>query len=96
MIRHAYASSSASEVIPQANCLESVDPGLSLWDTHDSRVIKTRRLIFETRVGPGRLLVRALNHHGESNAAGRWLLTEFTIGTALGASSGRWSCARRR
>src|SRR5207244_9042426 len=32
---------------------------------------------FETKVGKGRLLVSALNHKGESNAAGKWLFDVF-------------------
>ena len=39
--------------------------------------IKTHGLVFETHAGSGRLLVSALRHGGEQNAAGRWLLSEF-------------------
>jgi hypothetical protein len=45
-----------------------------LWDSHDLKTIKTHGLVFETRVGKGRLLVSALRHTGRENAAGRWLL----------------------
>lgn len=64
----------ASDVVPQIHYLENIDPVLLLWDTHDLRTVRTHGLIFETRVGRGRLLVSALNHRGERNAAGRWLL----------------------
>lgn len=74
----------ASEVIPQINYLESVGPVLLLWDTHDLRTVKTHGLIFETRVGRGRLLVSAVNHRGESNAAGHWLLAELLKHLATG------------
>ncbi len=64
----------ASQVIPDINYLEHIDPVLMLWDTHDLKTVKTHGLIFETRAAKGRLLVSAVNHSGENNAAGRWLL----------------------
>ncbi len=64
----------AGGVIPDLPWLDQVDPLLMLWDTHDLSTVKTHGLVFETRVGPGRLLVSALNHRGATNAAGRWLL----------------------
>lgn len=64
----------ASRVLPNLPWLEQIDPILMLWDTHDLSTVKTHGLIFETRVGPGRLLVSAVNHRGEANAVGRWLL----------------------
>jgi len=64
----------ASRVVPDINYLEAIDPMLMLWDTHDLKTIKTHGLIFETRAAKGRLLVSAVNHTGEHNAAGRWLL----------------------
>jgi hypothetical protein len=67
----------ASDVIPDINYLEEIDPILMLWDNHDLKEVKTQGLVFETRVGKGRLLVSALNHQGETNAAGRWLLDVF-------------------
>lgn len=64
----------ASRVIPNPPWLDQIDPILMLWDTHDLSTVKTHGLIFETRVGAGRLLVSAVNHRGETNAVGRWLL----------------------
>ncbi len=64
----------ASEVIPNVDYLDVIDPLLMLWDTHDLQTIKLHGLVFETQAGRGRLLVSALNHRGQSNAAGRWLL----------------------
>lgn len=64
----------ASQVISNLPWLEQMDPILMLWDTHDLSTVKTHGLIFETRVGPGRLLVSAVNHRGDTNAVGRWLL----------------------
>ena len=64
----------ASQVVPEINYLESIDPVLMLWDTHDLKTIKTHGLIFEMRAGKGRLLVSAVNHSGRDNAAGRWLI----------------------
>ncbi|MFO0814412.1 MAG: glycoside hydrolase family 2 TIM barrel-domain containing protein [Gemmatales bacterium] len=67
----------ASDVIPDINYLEEIDPILMLWDNHDIKEVKTHGLVFETRVGKGRLLVSALNHKGDTNAAGKWLLQTF-------------------
>ena len=67
----------ASDVVPDLPQLESFDPILLLWDTHDQKQVKTHGLVFEARAGPGRLLVSALRHGGEQNAAGRWLLSEL-------------------
>lgn len=67
----------ASDVIPDINYLEEIDPILMLWDNHDIKEVKTHGLVFETRVGKGRLLVSALNHSGDTNAAGKWLLHAF-------------------
>jgi len=67
----------ASDVVPDLPQLDSFDPILLLWDTHDQKRIKTHGLVFETRAGSGRLLVSALRHGGKQNGAGQWLLTEF-------------------
>jgi len=79
----------ASEVIPQINYLESIDPILLLWDTHDLRTVKTHGLIFETRVGRGRLLVSAVNHRDDTNAAGRWLMEALLHHLATGLAPRR-------
>jgi hypothetical protein len=64
----------ADDVVPAVPQLESMNPILMLWDTHDLRAVKTHGIVFETRIGKGRLLVSAARHRGEGNAAGRWLL----------------------
>jgi hypothetical protein len=64
----------AGDVIPNLEDLAAIDPVLMLWDTHDLKTVKMHGLIFETRVGQGRLLVSAVKHTGTTNAAGRWLL----------------------
>lgn len=64
----------ASSVVPGLHYVDSIDPILMLWDTHDLKAVKSHGLIFETRVGQGRLLVSAVRHRGQGNAAGRWLL----------------------
>ncbi len=64
----------AGEIVPDIQYIEGIDPILMLWDTHDLTTVKTHGLIFETRVGQGRLLVSAVRHGGKENAAGRWLL----------------------
>jgi len=64
----------ASRVIPDVGYLKQVDPIVMLWDTHDIDRVKTHGLLFETRVGKGKLMVSALRHDGPANAVGRWLL----------------------
>ncbi len=64
----------AGPVVPDIDYLDSIDPIVMLWDTHDLKTVKTHGLVFQTRVGKGRLLVSALRHTGRSNAAGRWLI----------------------
>jgi hypothetical protein len=67
----------ASKVIPELPHLEFTDPVLLLWDTHDLKTVKTHGLVFETRAGGGTMLVSALRHEGNDNAAGRWLFNVF-------------------
>lgn len=67
----------AGDVLPDLVFLEEIDPILMLWDTHDHQTVKTHGLVFETRVGAGRLMVSALRHGGANNPVGAWLLTEF-------------------
>lgn len=67
----------ASQVVPELPQLDSFDPVLMLWDTHDLDRVKTHGLVFETSVGTGKLLVSALRHGGTANPAGRWLLGLF-------------------
>lgn len=66
----------AGPVIPRIDAhLEEVDPVLLLWDNHDLAEVRTHGLVFESKVGRGRLLVSALSHGpADDNAAGRWLL----------------------
>jgi len=64
----------ASDIVPNLACLESFDPILMLWDTHDLDKVRTHGVIFETRAASGRLLVSAARHAGTNNAAGLWLL----------------------
>lgn len=74
----------ARSVIPDLGYLEQIAPVLLLWDTHDLKTVKTHGLLFETRVGQGRLLVSALRHHESWNAAGQWLLPELIEHLATG------------
>src|SRR5205807_4535035 len=67
----------AGPVIPDVQYLDEIDPVVLLWDNHDIKEVKTHALVFETRVGKGRLFVSALKHTGETNAAGQWLLAQF-------------------
>jgi hypothetical protein len=61
-------------VVPEVKYLEQIDPILMLWDNHDIKEVRTHGLLFEARVGRGRLVVSALRHGGPTNAVGRWLL----------------------
>jgi hypothetical protein len=74
----------AGPVIPDFQLLDEIDPLVLLWDNHDIKEVKTHALVFETRVGKGRLFVSALRHDGDENAAGQWLLGEFTRHAAAG------------
>jgi len=53
---------------------DQIQPVLAFWETHDLDHVRDSCLVFETRVGAGRLLVSSLNH---DNAAGRYLLSAF-------------------
>lgn len=76
----------AGDVIPEVEYLEEIDPLLLLWDNHDIREVKTHGLVFETRVGQGRLLVSALRHDGDGNTAGQGLKNLLLSHLAKGPS----------
>lgn len=67
----------AGPVVSEVNYIEQVDPILMFWDNHDIDHVKIHGLLFETRVGGGKLLVSALNHTSSTNAAGLWLLDKL-------------------
>ncbi len=67
----------AGPVVPGLPHLESFEPLLLLWDTHDQPAVRTHGLAFSTQVGKGRLLVTTLGHSANAGAAGRWLLREL-------------------
>jgi hypothetical protein len=67
----------AGPIVPNLPYLEDFDPLLLLWDTHDQAAVRTHGLVFETRIGSGRLLVTSLGHRAEAGAAGPWLLRVF-------------------
>ena len=68
----------AGPVIPEVDSmLDQVDPRLLLWDNHDRADMRTHGLVFRMPVGKGTLMVSALDHFGEGNAAGRWLLEHW-------------------
>jgi hypothetical protein len=75
----------AGKVVPDVEYLEEIDPIYMLWDNHDIKTVKTHGVLFATRVGKGKLLVSALNHSGEKNAAGHYFLGEL-IRVAKGIS----------
>ncbi len=67
----------AGPVVPDLEYLEQVSPILMFWDNHDLQRVKTHGLVFETRIGQGRLMVSTLNHWSSTSAAGQWLLTRL-------------------
>lgn len=68
----------AGQVIPNMDhFLDFVDPMIVLWDNHDMRETRTHALAFQCRIGKGQLLVTTLNHSGDTNAVGRWLLQQW-------------------
>ncbi len=74
----------AGDVVPEVKYLDQIDPILMLWDTHGWNRVKTHGLIFETRIGSGRLLVSAVRHGGSNNPVGKWLLPVFIDHLATG------------
>ena len=77
MLLETQAFDLAGDVIPKVEYLDQVDAIFLLWDNHGRKDVKTHGLVFETRIGKGRLLVSALRHTGKTNAVGPWLLDEF-------------------
>jgi len=67
----------AGPVIYDCQFLDQITPVVLLWDNHDIKEVKTHALVFEAKVGQGRLFVSALKHEGADNVAGRWLLSEY-------------------
>lgn len=63
----------ASDVIPDINYLEEIDPILMLWDNHDIKDVRTHGLLFETSIGKGRLLVSAIQFSQDQANAKTWL-----------------------
>lgn len=72
-----------SRVIPDIQYLDEIDPVVLLWDNHDIKNVKTHGLVFETKVGQGRLLVSALDH-SIFNELGQSVLGVFTKHLAEG------------
>ena len=64
----------AGDVVPNIHAFDQLDPLLSLWDNHDMREVRRHGLLFRMPVGKGSLWVSSLNHFGETNAAGEFLL----------------------
>ncbi|MBN1817153.1 MAG: hypothetical protein JW828_07305 [Sedimentisphaerales bacterium] len=58
---------------------EQVDPLLAFIETHDLTTVRPNLLLFQTKVGTGRLIVSCLRHEGgqEANYAGYWLAREL-------------------
>jgi hypothetical protein len=80
----------AGDVIPNVGpYLEQFDPIMLLWDNHDIKEVRTHGLAFEASFGKGRLLVSALRHHGETNAAGEWVFDQFAKHLATGPAPKR-------
>jgi hypothetical protein len=67
----------AGPVVPDIEYLNQITPILMFWDNHDLQRVKTHGVVFETRMGKGRILVSTLDHSSPTNAAGRWLLARL-------------------
>jgi hypothetical protein len=66
----------ANDVVLNVPQLDSMNPLLMLWDTHDEKAtVHTHGIVFETTIGKGKMLVSTARHRGSENAAGRWLLS---------------------
>lgn len=74
----------AGPVIPDIKYAGQIDPILMLWNNHDLDGVKTQGLVFETKLGQGRLLVSALEHTAPTNAAGHWLARQLVDHVANG------------
>jgi Glycosyl hydrolases family 2, sugar binding domain len=65
----------AGDVVRNPGFLESIDPLVMLWESHDLTGMQTNGLLWRMPVGDrGALYVSALNHEGEGNEAGCYLL----------------------
>ncbi len=65
----------AGEVVRNPGFLDAIDPLVMLWESHDLTEMRTNALLWRMPVGEkGTLYVSALNHEGEGNAAGSFLL----------------------
>jgi hypothetical protein len=66
-------------VIRGERLYEEVDPLLAFLETHDLDRVRPNLLLFQTRVGKGRLGVTCLRHEGgeQENYAGVWLAREL-------------------
>ncbi len=73
-------------VVPRIDhYLETIDPLVLVWDHHDMREVRTHGLAFRLPVGAqGSLLVSTMNHGGDTNAAGAWLLDQWLRQTTTG------------
>jgi hypothetical protein len=78
----------AHDVVPQIDSmLPSIIPWFALWDNHDRTETRTHGLAFEIPVGRGTILVSALRHDGQTNAAGQWLLRQMVDWLAQNGST---------
>lgn len=73
----------AGKVIPDIRYFDEIDPIVLLWDNHDIKEVKTHGLVFETRIGRGRLFVSALNH-SQTSELGQSVLGIFQRHVAEG------------
>lgn len=82
MVRYQHLAM-GGRVIPDIRYFDEIDPVVLLWDNHDIKEVRTHGLVFETRVGKGRLFVSALDHSID-NELGRSVLSTFTKHVAEG------------
>lgn len=67
----------AGHVQPQQDYWSQCSPVLALWDNHDIKDVRVHGLVWEAKVGQGRLLVSLLNHDPENSAIGPRLLLDL-------------------
>lgn len=87
----------AGPVVPEPGYWRDVRPLLMLWHNHDLDHVQTHGIVFDVAVERGHLMVSALRHDGDTNAAGPWLLAEWINRLAVSPRpSGGFSLERVR
>ncbi|MBL8854788.1 MAG: hypothetical protein JNK57_12550 [Planctomycetaceae bacterium] len=62
---------------PQWDYWTECSPIMALWDNHDIKEVRVHGLVWEAKVGKGRLIVSMLNHGPQNSAIGPKLLLDL-------------------